>query len=116
MSLIDACRLVTVCVRTHPQVQKESTRQRETNLRARRLQIELAGAASGDVSEAALESLGPDVLSERVKVLSADLRKWSEILPAELLNLLQQLVTLLSTGATTPRACSKRSRPEARAA
>ncbi|EFJ44761.1 hypothetical protein VOLCADRAFT_94845 [Volvox carteri f. nagariensis] len=84
--------------RRRQNVHHESSRQRDANLRARRLQAELSGIGHGELSEAGLASLGPDVLSERVTKLAAALQSWHDATPADLLMLLQQLATLLSTG------------------
>ncbi|GLC35974.1 hypothetical protein PLESTB_000525100 [Pleodorina starrii] len=84
--------------RRRQNVQHESARQRDVNLRARRLATELSGAANGEVSAAELAALGPDVLAPRSRALAADLHNWREAQPAEWLRVLQQMVALLSTG------------------
>lgn len=100
------CNTALATLPPHPhQVHHESSRQRDHILRARRLQTELTGAVTGDVSEAALASLGSDVLVPRAKALAAALQECSYTSPSELLSVLQQLVALLSTGRASRAPC-----------
>lgn len=76
-------------------------------LRSRRLLAELSGggvSGSGgggggwQVDAAALAALGPDVLTERVKVVTAALGRWAAAPAEEWQAALRQLAALLSTG------------------
>ncbi|PNW84853.1 hypothetical protein CHLRE_03g161100v5 [Chlamydomonas reinhardtii] len=97
--------------RRRAQVQEQSSRQRDVALRSRRLLAELSGggvSGSGgggggwQVDAAALAALGPDVLTERVKVVTAALGRWAAAPAEEWQAALRQLAALLSTGSYQP--------------
>ncbi|KAG2440342.1 hypothetical protein HXX76_004447 [Chlamydomonas incerta] len=99
--------------RRRAQVQEQSSRQRDVALRSRRLLAELSGGGltgggggggggGWQVDAATLAALGPDVLSERVKVVTAALGRWAEAPAEEWQAALRQLAALLSTGSYQP--------------